>query len=85
MTAQLKLSNWGSCPIPWQNFAKSIQYGRGPLPESLFWLLARYRLREEHNAELIARSNKTFLDDTIYDYVEFKKERDLTMFLLRWS
>lgn len=90
MTAQLKLSrNWDYCPVPWQNFVKSIQYDRGPLPESVFWLLARYRLREEHNAELIDAIGRNHPDGRTdaahYECIEFKRERDLTMFLLRWS
>ena len=86
MTAQLKLSrNWDYCPVPWQNFANSIHRNRSHLPESLFWLIARYQLRQQHNAELIDVGDGTTPSVDSNKYIEFKRERDLTMFLLRWS
>ena len=90
MTAQLKLSrNWDYCPVPWQNFAKSIHHGRESLAESLFWLLARYQLRKDHNAELIDAIGRNHPDgrtDAVhYECIDVEEERELTMFLLRWS
>ena len=84
MTAQLKLSrNWDYCPVPWKNFANNIHSQLPYIPESVFWVVASVKLRDEYNAKLIENLNKITFGAVMY--IEFKQERDLTMFLLRWS
>ena len=79
MTAQLKLSsNWDRCPVPWQNFARSIHSQQPYIQESVFWLIVRVKLRDEFDALIVEGSEYP-------SYIEFKDDKDLMLFTLRWS
>jgi hypothetical protein len=79
MTAKLKLSsNWDKCPRAWQNFADEIHTRHPYVPESVFWVIAHSSLRDLFDARLIASSEHP-------SCIEFKNDKDLTWFLLRWS
>lgn len=82
MTARLQLSNnWDQCPVPWRNFAKAIHSDKKAIPESIFWLLVKHRLRIDFNAQIVE-------DPTLprrMSHIEFNSDKDLTWFLLRWS
>lgn len=79
MTTQLQLSsNWDWCPVPWQNFARSIHSQHPYVPESVFWLIVRVKLRDEFNAIIVEGSGYP-------SYIEFKDDKDLMLFTLRWT
>lgn len=79
MNTRLELSpNWAYCPVPWQNFANSIHSQHPYIPESVFWVIAGIKLRDEFNASIAVESRHS-------SYVEFKDDKDLVWFMLRWS
>lgn len=79
MSVQLTIpQNWNLCPEPWRNFASDIHAKGEFLSDGVFWLTVRHRLKNDFNARFIGDANRG-------GYIEFANEKDLTMFMLRWS
>jgi hypothetical protein len=79
MTAQLMLDqSWDCCPESWRNFASDIHTKGGFLPEHEFWSVVGRILKDEHDAQIVKYAGGG-------GCIEFANEKDLTLFILRWS
>lgn len=65
--------NFFNCPKCWQNFMDDIY--KNTNPEYDVALLRIQRELKKYNARYRCS----------YDYIEFKSEKDLSFFVLRWS